>query len=158
MQSADTVWFKSKLDWWLGGVLVALPLLSIALLLSALLDGDSDAVVASSIGLGVVAVIYIVLVIPIRYGVSEDALFVRFGLIRQRIRFDSIREVYPTHAPWSSPALSLDRLAIKTGRGPLHLTLISPVERDVFVQLLSSKAGLAWDGRRWVRGSHSSSV
>jgi len=158
VQPTDTACFKSKLDWWLGSVLVALPLLSTVPLLSALLDGDSDAVAASFIGLGIVAVIYVALVIPVRYGIAEDALLVNFGLIRQRIRYDSIREVYPTHALWSSPALSLDRLAIKTGRGPLHLTLISPVQQDEFVQLLSSKADLAWDGERWVRGPRTSSV
>lgn len=95
---------------------------------------------------------------PVRYGIASDALLVRFGVVRQRIRFDSIREVYPTHNPLSSPALSLDRLAIKTGRGPLRLTLISPLQRDEFIGLLCTRAGLTWDGKRWARGEYSASV
>lgn len=152
MRSADVVWFKSKLDWWLGVVLVAVPLVQIVVLLGALRSGDGGGIVASLIGCAVVAGIYGLLVVPIRYGIAADALFVHFGVVRQRIGFDSIREVYPTHNPLSSAALSLDRLAIRTGAGPLGLTLISPDRRDEFIRLLSVRANLIWDGRRWTPG------
>ncbi|MFV9507291.1 MAG: PH domain-containing protein [Oscillochloridaceae bacterium umkhey_bin13] len=151
MHSDTTVWFASKLDWWLCIVLVALPIMQIGFLGLALRDADGIAVVANLIGLGFIGAIYGLLVIPVRYGITSDALLVHFGVVRQRIRFEAILEVYPSRSPLSSPALSLDRLAIRTGRGPMHFTLISPRDRDTFIQLLTSRAGLIWDGRRWVR-------
>lgn len=151
MPATDAQWFKSKLDWWLGAILVAVPVLQLAALTWAIISRDRDAVYASLLGAAFVAAMYALLVVPVRYGISDDALLVHFGVVRQRIAYETIGEVYPTRNPLSSPALSLDRLAIKTGRGPLNLTLISPVQREEFLALLSSRANLRWDGSRWVR-------
>ena len=158
MDQADTVWFKSKIDRWMVGILLLIPVLQVVTVLYALNSGDREGVVAALVGLALVAGIYVLLVVPVRYGIASDALLVHFGIVRQRIRFDSIRVVYPTHNPLSSPALSLDRLAIKTGRGPLRLTLISPLQRDEFIGLLCTRAGLTWDGKRWARREHPASA
>ena len=152
MQQADVVWFKSKVDGWMGAILVMVPLIQFGASIYAVSIGDGEGLIASVIGLAFVAAIYGLLVVPVRYGITDDALLVHFGVIRQRIRFDAIREVYPTRALWSSPALSLDRLAITTGRGPFNLTLISPERREEFLALLSARAGLRWDEKRWARG------
>ena len=152
MQQADTLWFKSKVDGWMGVVIVALPVTQVGSAIYAISIGDSEGLIASLVGLAVIAAIYGLVVAPVRYGITDDALLVHFGVIRQRIRFDAIREVYPTRALWSSPALSLDRLAVTTGRGPFNLTLISPERRDEFLALLSARGDLRWDGKRWVRG------
>jgi len=158
MQPTDTVWFKSKLDPWIAVVLVLVPLAQFVALLQAISSGERDGLIAGLFGLAFVAGIYLLVVVPVRYGIASDALLVHFGVVRQRIQFDSIREIRPTRALWSSAALSIDRLAIRTGRGPLGLTLISPVRRDEFIGLLSSRANLTWDGKRWARREDSSRV
>ena len=86
-----------------------------------------------------------------RYGIARDDLIIRFGVVRQRIRLDEIREVVPTHNPLSSPALSLDRLAIRTGPSIFSGTMISPADREVFLATLALRTGLRQDGNRLVR-------
>ena len=148
MPPSELKWFKSEIDWWIGSIIVGVPVLELALLVSSLQRGDREATVAVFAGCAFVAAIYALLVIPVRYGIGDDVLVVRFGVVRQRIPFTSIREVYPTHAPLSSAALSLDRLAVRTGRGFLGLTLISPREREEFIALLARKANLMRNGER----------
>lgn len=53
---------------------------------------------------------------------------------RTKIHIHSIRKVYKTRNPLSSPALSLDRIAIVYNK--FDEVLISPVERDDFIQEL----------------------
>ena len=67
-----------------------------------------------------------------------DALVVRFGLVRSRIPYSSIRSVRATRIPIASPALSLDRLAIDASRGlPV---IIAPADRERFVAELAARA------------------
>ncbi len=150
MSSDQMVWYKSKVDWWLAGVLIALPLLQIALLLSAALSGDQNGITAGAIGLAIIAGVLFLLVLPIKYGITEDALLVHFGIVRQTIPYHEICELRLSRMPWSSPALSLDRIAVKTGRGPFYLTLISPKDREEFMRMLAEKADLMPSGERWV--------
>jgi hypothetical protein len=152
MSHSEFRWFRSAVDWWLGVILLALPLLEFGILITGLLTGDREIVTVGMIGCGAVTAIYMLLVIPIRYGVSREYLVIRFGLIRSRIRLDEIREVYSTRNPLASPALSLNRLAIRTGDGPLKMTLISPADRDGFLATLADNSGLAREGDRLVRG------
>jgi len=144
-------WFDSKIDWWIAAILVILPLIQLAGGMVALFLGDVEGSIAATVGLAIVLAIYWLLVIPTRYAIEDDHLLVRFGVVRQRIRYDSIVEVHPTRNLLSSAALSVDRLAIRTGRGPLNLTLISPLEREEFLAMLTYKADLIWDGQRWLR-------
>src|SRR5574340_1050732 len=151
MSDAEVRWFRSKIDWWMWLLLVALPLIELGGLAAALGDGDAEAVISMAVGCGLVAAIYGLLAIPVRYGVSRDRLVVRFGVVRHHIDLATIREVYPTHNPLSAPALSLDRLAIRTGDGPLGTSLVSPSEREEFLSALASGAGLVRNNGRLVR-------
>jgi hypothetical protein len=151
MSSAEVTWFRSKIDWWMALILVALPVVELGSLAGALRDGDGEAIMGMAVGCGVVAAIYGLLVIPVRYGVSSDRLFIRFGVVRRHIDLAAIREVYPTHNPLAAPALSLDRLAIRTGDGTVGMSLISPAEREAFLSTLASGAGLVRDNDRLVR-------
>lgn len=150
MSGSDVRWFRSKIDWWMGLILLALPVVELGGLTAAVRDSNSEAITSMAVGCGVVAAIYGLLVIPIRYGVSSDRLVIRFGVVRRQIDLADIREVYPTHNPLSSPALSLDRLAIRTGDGPLGMSLVSPAQRDEFLSALASGAGLVRDNDRLV--------
>ena len=151
MNDMATVWFRSKVDWWLGVVLVLLPVVTVASGIAAIGSGEREGIVAMTVSTALVAAIYGLLVIPVRYGVGREHLIVRFGVVRQRIPLAAITEVYPTHSPLSSPALSLDRLMVRTGRGPLGMTLISPDDRETFLATLAFNAGLERDGDRLVR-------
>jgi hypothetical protein len=151
VSNADVRWFRSKIDWWIGLILVALPLIELGALAAALRGGNGEAITGMAVACGVVAAIYGLLVIPVRYGVSSDRLVIRFGVVRRYIDLAAIREVYPTHNPLSSPALSLDRLAIRTGDGLLGMSLISPAEREEFLSTLASAAGLVRGNDRLVR-------
>lgn len=65
-----------------------------------------------------------------RYTIEGENLLIW----RAKIDINSIRKVYKTRNPLSSPALSLDRLAIVYNK--FDEVLISPVERDDFIQEL----------------------
>ncbi|HSK47067.1 MAG TPA: PH domain-containing protein [Coriobacteriia bacterium] len=151
MSDPEIRWFRSKVDWWLGLILVALPLVEVWALLAALRSGEREAVTATAAGCALVAAIYGLLLIPIRYGVSNERLIIRFGVVRHRIALDAISEVYATRNPLSSPALSLDRLAVRTGDGLLGMSLVSPVEREEFLSTLATQARLVRDGDRLIR-------
>ncbi len=156
MESAATVWFRSKVDWWLGLLLVLLPVLLVVNAYAVLQGGVREDVVAMVFALALTAAIYGLLLVPVRYGVAPDELIVRFGVVRQRIALSDITEVHPSRNPLSSPAFSLDRLAIRTGRGALRQTLISPADRETFLVTLAFHAGLEREGDRLVRTGRAS--
>jgi uncharacterized membrane protein YdbT with pleckstrin-like domain len=130
--------YRSKIDLWLG-VLLIVPLVTAVVTAVALQLGDDAgaANVAWLVLLGVV-VLYVVVVWPVTYELTDDAIVVRFGLMRSRIAYGSLRGVTPTRSLLASPALSLDRLAIDTG-GSLA-PMISPADRDGFLADLAARA------------------
>ena len=136
-------WFPSKIDWWLRLLLISLPLISIGSSAVALLEsGLKEAAITFVLSMVPIAAVFIGLVWPTRYAISEDSLVLRFGLLRQKIPLAKITHVRPSRLPLSSPALSLNRLLVRHGKGPLSFVLISPDDRDVFLDLLSRSTGL----------------
>jgi hypothetical protein len=95
--------------------------------------------------------VYLGLVVPIRYGLGDNQLVVRFGLCHHRVSLADILEVRPTHNPLSAPALSLDRLRVQYGQGFFKAVLISPADRNGFLDDLARTAGLKREGDRLVR-------
>ena len=152
--AAETMrWYRSKVDWWLALVLCAPPLASIVVCAALALTGNFSEM---AWGLGsalLVFGIYFGLVFPMRYGLDDAQLVVRYGVCRQRIPLADISEVYPTKNPLSAPALSLDRLHIQFGQGPLKAVMISPADRDGFLDHLAHTAGLKPEGERLIRVS-----
>jgi len=147
----DVMWFRSKIDWWLGIILVLLPVVTLFSLLATVISDGFTAAIPGLFSVAMVAAIYGLLLIPIRYGVSQDELIVRFGVVRHRIPLGTIAEVRPTHNPLSSPALSLDRLAIVTTPGAATGAMISPDDRETFLITLAARAGLRRHADRLVR-------
>ncbi|HEX7708576.1 MAG TPA: PH domain-containing protein [Thermoanaerobaculia bacterium] len=143
MSAGAMQWYRSKVDWWLALILCVPPVASIAVVASGLPWG-----VAS--GLFVLG-LYAGLIFPMRYGVDDTELLVRFGLCRRRIPLASISEVRPTRNPLSSPALSLDRLHVQFGDGIFSEVMISPADRNGFLDAIARKAGLKREGDRLVR-------
>jgi membrane protein YdbS with pleckstrin-like domain len=132
-----------------AALLAIAPVICVGGAILALVAGAG--VVAALAGVVVLTVVYGGLVFPMRYGITDEEIVVRHGVVRQRIPLAKIREVYPTRSPVSSPALSLDRLHIQFGDGFFKAAMISPADKDGFLQELARKAGLARDGDRLVR-------
>ena len=130
--------FPSKVDWWLGAILVAV--IPVSMLLSAYTAfraGQTGMAVAS---VAFVIVLYVGLVFPMYYELERDSLVIRFGLMRSRIPYSAIKAVSPTRNPLSSPALSLDRLHVDCDRNWGRGVNISPKEKQRFLEELAKRA------------------
>lgn len=149
MKTEDALWFPSAVDAWVRVVLLSVPAVAIGTLVVSIVTGEGIA--AAVLAAGFIAVLYGVLVHPVRYGLDDTQLTVRFGLIRRHLRYDQISAVRPTRNPLSSPALSLDRLRVEYGRGFLSAVMISPAPRDEFLDELARRAGLERRGDVLVR-------
>jgi hypothetical protein len=147
MAKDNTFWFPSKVDWWLGLLLLVAPLISLAGWFAAA-EGERW---AASSGLLVLAAAYLGLVFPMRYGLTATHLVVRHGLVRQKIELSKITSVEPTRSPLSSPALSLDRLRITFGAGFFKKVMISPAAKQEFLAELALRARLVRNGDGLVR-------
>jgi hypothetical protein len=88
---------------------------------------------------------------------GEPVLLVRSGLLRYKVPLAEISEVLPSAEARSSPAWSLDRLeVVYPTRGGFHRSLlISPRDRDRFLDELAQRANPAPDGSSLVRKHHS---
>ncbi len=151
MSDEELVWFRSKIDWWLWPLLFTPPLAALAVLAFGLARASQEDVLAGVAGSVFVVALYVLFVIPVRYGIGRDVLVIRFGVFRSRILLDRIERASPTRNPLSSPALSIDRLAIRTGTGMFSFTMISPDNREAFLSLLAKNAGLTRNGDQLVR-------
>lgn len=119
--------YKSKIDWWLG-----LPLLyPIFLSVSSMIEGE---------WIGYVGMITILLFIVFiskstRYIIVENQLIVKcMFIVNDRIEISKIRKIEKTNSLLSSPALSLDRIAIRYNK--FDEVYISPKEKQAFVDEL----------------------
>jgi Bacterial PH domain len=139
--------YPSKVDWWLGALLVLVPLVALGAAVAQTVTGDLVDAIVGWLILGGVVLLYVCIVWPVAYELHADAIVIRFGLVRSRIPYASIRAVRPSRSMLASPALSLDRLAIDTG-GRLEPT-ISPANRAAFLDDLVARAPhLQRDGDR----------
>jgi hypothetical protein len=151
MSAEQLRWYPSKVDWWLVPVLCVPPVAAVAVCVAfALADSGSGLLVGVAVAV-LVAGIYLGLVFPMRYGLDDTHLVVRFGICRQRIPLADISEVHPTHNPLSAPALSLDRLHVQYGQGFFKVVMISPADRNLFLDELAQRAGLRREGERLFR-------
>jgi hypothetical protein len=151
MSTEAVQWYRSKVDWWVGLILLIPPAASIFTCVALALDGQMSALPVGVVAVVFVAALYLGLVFPLRYGVGDDELLVRFGMVTKRVPLADISEVCPTRNPLSSPALSLDRLRVQFGPGFFNSVMISPAERDRFLDELAAKSGLTRDGDRLLR-------
>ena len=77
------------------------------------------------------------LFLPCNYTLAEDHLLVRAGFRRWRIPYREIRSIQLSRNPLAAPALSLRRVKIEYGG---QFTLVSPRQREFFVQELQARA------------------
>ncbi len=151
MTAEEPRWYPSKIDGWLVPVLCVPPVATVAVCVAAALAGSITNLLVGVAVAVFVAGLYFGLIVPVRYGLDDTQLIVRSGVCRQRIPLADISEVYPTRNPLSSPALSLDRLHVQTGKGVRKGVMISPADRDLFLDNLAQQAGLKREGDRLSR-------
>jgi membrane protein YdbS with pleckstrin-like domain len=144
-------WFPSKVDGWLAVVLVIAPLVSFIGFMDPKVWESTTVLLLALAGPAVFALIYSLLVFPMRYGVSADELIIRHGVVRQRAKLEKILTVEPTRNPLSSPALSLDRLKVSMGPRVRDCIMISPADKEGFMSLLVQRSGLVREGDHLIR-------
>ena len=119
--------YKSKVDWWLGLVLVYPIFRSVA----SIIEGE---------WIGYIVILLCLLFIVFiskstRYIISENHLIVKcMFIVNDKIEISKIRKIEKTNSILSSPALSLDRIAIKFNK--YDEVYISPKERQAFIDEL----------------------
>ena len=128
--------FPSRIDGWLVAVLV----LAVLSPLGAVWWAGADLVLAMASVL-VTLLVCGALLVPCRYTLEADHLLIRCGLIRQRIAYRDITAVVPSSSLLSAPALSLKRVRVSYGR--MSSQLVSPREREVFIQALLERVQAA---------------
>lgn len=119
--------YKSKVDWWLGLVLVYPIFRSVA----SIIEGEW----IGYIGI-VLCLLFIVFISKsTRYIISENYLIVKcMFIVNDKIEISKIRKIEKTNSILSSPAFSLDRIAIKFNK--YDEVYISPKERQAFIDEL----------------------
>ena len=129
--------FRSKIDLWLVGALVLVPVLILDFI-----AGDSG---VNEYRLDVLTLL-IVIIVPsgvgglyatTRYTITPDMLLVRSGPFAWAIPLREITRIEPTYNPASSPAFSLDRLSIYYGLG--NRLMVSPREKENFLAALRKR-------------------
>ncbi len=128
--------FRSKVDIWLVIVLIGMPVV----ILEFVLDGTGLSDRATNV-LALLIVLFVLglvfwLFLTTRYTLTDEFLLIRCGPFSWAIAIDEITHIEPTRNPFSSPALSLDRLAIRYGGGEL---LISPADKARFMMDLKRR-------------------
>ena len=115
--------FKSKIDWWL--VVLVLVIFGYPII-----DGILSKEYVLSLVFGLILLVFYFLSKTIRYKIDSENLIIW----NTKINIHSIRKIYRTNNPLSSPALSLDRIAVVYNA--YDEVLISPREREEFIQEL----------------------
>ena len=125
--------FVSKVDYWLAALLLLPALILIVVVLPGLYL-DQPVIFLAVV---VPQILMIWILARTFYVVSDDALLIRSGPFRWTISMPSIHGLSATRSPMSSPALSLDRIAIHHAGGTV---MISPRNRAAFVRAVVTRA------------------
>lgn len=113
--------YRSKIDWWLM-VIVFVPFVFI--IVKATIDREIEMVLTGFVLIGLV----LLLLWTIKYKIEGVVLTVWFI----KIEIKNIKKIYKTRNPLSSPALSIDRIAIVYNK--YDEVLISPKDKEQFVE------------------------
>jgi hypothetical protein len=125
--------FRSKIDVWVGGVILLGVLASGAAALGLLLQkGIASLAIVPLLASGLA----LWLLIETWYAVTDRELIVHCGPFRTTVPIDSIQAIRPTRTVLSAPALSLDRLEVIHAGGALA---ISPADKTGFIRALRQR-------------------
>ncbi|MCF6133357.1 PH domain-containing protein [Flavobacterium wongokense] len=126
--------YKSKIDWWMG-----LPLLyPIFKSIVGIIEGEW----IGYLGLTACFLFFFFISKSTRYIIEENQLTVKcLFIVNDKIDISNIRKIEKTGSILSSPALSLDRIALKFNK--YDEVYISPKDKKAFVEdLLKLNSGI----------------
>ncbi len=128
--------YPSKIDKWLGAILLLVPVVSIyAVMNSWRTDAGDPFSVLLTLAFGIGLPLWILL--STRYVLGTEKLHIRCGPFTKQIAIADIHDVQPTRNPLSSPALSLDRLRLRYGNN--KSVMISPRLQGDFLRELNAR-------------------
>ena len=120
-------------------MLVMTPAIAAAIGIYLLVQGRApDAMILFLTG-AVSAIITIAFTLPCRYTLLKDTLSIRCGLICYQVPLSDIQSVEPSRTIVSGPALSMNRVLVKTEK---RQYILSPRERGQFIEDLCSTLDL----------------
>jgi hypothetical protein len=132
--------FPSKIDRWLLALIAAPLAISVGASVSALLAHPPFEAVLLIVGIEALLLGFISWTFrSTRYEVTGREVIARSGPFRWRIEIATIESIRPSRNPLSSPALSLDRLEVRYGRG--RSLLVSPEDRIGFLDAIVARSG-----------------
>ncbi|MCC7178964.1 MAG: PH domain-containing protein [Acidobacteria bacterium] len=126
--------FRSKVDAWLivpVGIGIAVPaVMGVVRVLAGRVGlGTSVVLIAISLALAWLCVV--------SYTITDDTIIVKRGPIRSQMPLSRLRTLRGTREAIAAPALSLDRIEIRTDKG-LWL-LVSPADRPGFIRAIQER-------------------
>lgn len=130
--------FRSKVDAWLGAVMIGSAVLSSAVALVLLVQGVPGGVLLAVAIAVTGAILPLCILVDTQYVLDDRILLIRSGPFRWRIPLNEIKSIKPTRNPLSSPALSLDRLRIVYGKN--RSCMVSPSDREGFIREIERRA------------------
>jgi len=135
----NTMTFPSKIDRWLAILVIGAMAIEAGIGL-AIIIGQQRGWGVGLIMIGVALFIAWTFAQTF-YVVQGPELLIRSGIFRWRIQLAEIEIIEPTRNPLSSPALSLDRLAIRfRRRGKLRKIMISPLDQANFLDAVAANS------------------
>lgn len=125
--------YRSKIDCWLA---VLIPVLTILPALPLVISGEDIWVVVL---LAFISALELAVVTGFRYVIDGSKLIVKALYVINSGTYDigNIVEITPTRTILSSPAASLDRIAISLSNSRTPL-VISPVDKEAFISTLTA--------------------
>lgn len=140
--------FRSKVDGWFRVVIFLVIAAEFAVIAGAAVSVP-DPLATTGIILGSLAVVALLLSVLLNtsYTVDRGVLKARSGPLCWKVPLDQIQSVEMTRSALSSPALSLDRLRIRYGKG--RFILVSPADKPGFLRAIGqddAKAAAAISG------------
>ncbi|WP_279150711.1 PH domain-containing protein [Muribaculum intestinale] len=125
--------YRSKIDCWLA---VLIPALTILPALPIVISGEDIWVVVL---LAFISALELAVVTGFRYVIDGSKLIVKALYVINSGTYDigNIVEITPTRTILSSPAASLDRIAISLSNSRTPL-VISPVDKEAFISTLTA--------------------
>jgi len=125
--------YRSRVDWWLGGLLLGTEVMLLWFCIAPVLQGEKPDWFV--IGTTVFTSLIILPLFAMKYVMYEHHLLISMSIYgKVRIPYENIQKMTKTMNPISSAALSLRRLQIDyVEKGVRQMALISPKDRDGFM-------------------------
>ncbi len=126
--------FRSRIDPWLVAPIVLGLSVPLVVVLRSFAAGRQGGLTTALLLLLFVGLASLVVV---SYSVTEDAIVVRRGVLRSTMPLARVRQLRATREALAAPALSLDRIEIRTDRG--MWLFVSPADQAGFVRAIQQR-------------------